>query len=465
MREGWFDHFKVNIGIARRLFLLLLAASLATAVGVALATRWSFQQGFIAYLDQREVQRIETIALSLATAWEANRNWDFIRDDDNRQPRQTSILEFTADCRTGNALPNGLTLYDKQFRYIAGDDRAAQANVLRQPIRSHGEIVGTLIGTPRRTLSTEAELRFQRHQIQTSWAIGIAVVFLAAILSVAVAKSFLTPINDLIKGAIDMARGNYGVRVPENRGDEFGTLATCFNSMAEMLQATEVKRQKFMADVSHELRTPLNILHAELEAMKEGLKAVDTHGIESLQEEAYILTRLVDDIRQLSSTKDAALQYDWQELDLAQLLEKERHLWRKQFATTDLVIDIDDHSDLRIRADRDRLRQALRNLIDNARRHAAGADLLQFRVHKESDSAVIECHDNGQGIADNIRKQLFHRRRLDDRSPRPNADGSGLGLTICHHIIVAHGGRIEAEPSMLGGLCVRMYIPLIKAKT
>ena len=465
MREGWLDHCKVSIGISRRLFLTLLAASLLTAIGVALATRWSFQQGFVAYLDEREVQRIEAIALSLATAWEANRSWDFIRDDGNRQPRPISILEFTADCRTGSALPNGLVLYDKQLRHIAGDESATQANAIRQPISSHGEVVGTLIGTPRRALSTEAELRFQRHQIQTSWAIGLTLAFLAAILAAAVAKSFLTPINALIKGATGMARGNHAVRVPTNRSDEFGTLATCFNVMTETLQGNEVRRQKFMADVSHELRTPLAILHAELEAMKAGIKAADSHGIGSLLEEAHILARLVDDIRQLSSTEDAKLQYDWRELDLAELLEEEHHLWRKQFATTDLVIDVDCHTGLRVRADPDRLRQALRNLIENARRHAAGADRLQFRVRRESDSAVIECHDNGQGIADNQSKHLFHRDRLDDRPLRRDTEGSGLGLAICRRIIVAHGGRIEAEPSILGGLCVRMHLPIIKVET
>ena len=465
MRARWLDHCRLNIGITRRLFLVLLAACLVTAIGVALATRWSFQQGFIAYLDEREAQRIEAIAFSLATAWEANRNWDFIRDDDNRQPKQTSILEFTADCRTGTALPKGLVLYDKQLRHVAGNESTDQANVLRQPIASRGEVVGTLVGTPRRALSTEAELRFQRHQIQTSGVVGIAVAVLAAMLAAVFARGLLTPINDLIKRAIDMARGNYGVRVLNNRSDELGTLVSCFNTMAQTLQSNEIKRRQFMDNVSHELRAPLAILHAELEALKDGIRMVNTDSIHTLQDETQILTRLVDDLRQLSPTTVGELQYDWQELDLVQLVDEERRVWHKQLAAKGMAIDVECHTELRIRADQDRLRQVLRNLIDNSRRHATDASVLRLVLHRENGSAVIECHDNGPGIADVLTTNLFDRRVIDDHLPQHNAGGSGCGLAICHGIIAAHGGRIEAARSALGGLCIRMHLPLIKVKT
>lgn len=463
MRQNWLDHGKLNVGITFRLFFALFALCMATAIGVALATRWSFQQGFLAYLDQREVQRIETIARALGTAWETNRDWAFIRDDGKPAPGPLAILEFTADCRSGTALPRGLVLYDAQGQRVAGqpsDDRQTMA----QAVVSRGQRVGTLIGTPRRALSSEAERRFQQHQIRTGWIIGLVVALLAAMLAAFLARGFLAQIKHLASGALQMASGNHEVRVRRIRSDELGTLATHFNAMAAALQDNERMRRQFVAKVSHELRTPLAILRAELEAISDGLTPVNSESIRSLQDEAKILTRLIDDLRQLAPNTVGELQYNWRELDLAKLIEDERRLWQQQFAATDMVMDIECGAELRVRGDSDRLRQLLRNLIDNAQRHAAGANRLKFLLRPENGRAVVECHDNGHGLADAAKDSLCERFWRAAPGTAFEAGGSGLGLAICRSIALAHGGQIEAEPSPLGGLCVRIYFPLLGAR-
>jgi two-component system sensor histidine kinase BaeS len=451
-----------NFGITSRLFFSLFAAILVAAIGSGVATRWSFQRGFIDYLDRREVNRVEIIALALGRGREANGNWDFIHGDGDPGISPVSLLGFTADCRTGTVLPRGLALFDKTERLIAGrvEDRGEK---IRRPIVANGEVVGTLVGVPRRTLSTEAELLFMKHQLQTSWLAGIVAAILASTFAVFLARGALASIKDLIGATTQLAKGDNTMRVNEKRNDEIGLLARNFNCMAAAIESHEALRRQFMADTSHELRTPLAVLCAELEAMKDGVLPLTLESIHSLQEQARKLARLVDDIRQISLAEIGALQYEWQTLDPASLLEETRSIWGRRLAEKGITMEIQSCAGLLVRGDRGRLHQLLQNLIENVRIHAGGATLLRILLYREKDRAVIECHDNGQGVAADVLPKLFDRFWREDRSRSRDTGGSGLGLAICRSIVEAHGGQIQALHSVLGGLCTRTYLPLIEA--
>jgi two-component system sensor histidine kinase BaeS len=313
-------------------------------------------------------------------------------------------------------------------------------------------------------LSTKVNLRFQQHQLRSIWFIVATSLALISVLNYFLARGFLAPIRCLIKGAMQIAKGDYTTRVPESRRDELGELSSNFNAMTTMLQSNESMRRQLMADVSHELRTPLAVLSTELENMEDGIQALNFESVRSLREEVNALTRRVDDIHQISLAEAGALQYHWQPLDLATWLEEEWGRWQSRLTAKGMTMEIQTCAGLLVRADPDRLRQLLRNLIENARNHARGATLLRILLHRESDQAVIEVHDNGQGVDEKSLPRLFERFWREDPSRSRKTGGSGLGLAICHSIVEAHGGRIDAVRSCPGGLCVRTCLPLIEAR-
>jgi two-component system sensor histidine kinase BaeS len=451
-------------GIAARIWLALFTVTLITAIGVAFATYWSFQKGLQGYLTESEVDRMNGYARTLGAGYEVRGSWDFLHENSCSvlRPIDGAGIEQPAD--TSGGLPRGLALYDVQGQHIAGS-KDIRTDALRLAIHADGKAVGVLVAEPRRRLSSEVFRRFQQHQFQSIWFIAAAALALISVLNFLLTRGLLSPIQHLTKGSMQIAEGDYTLRVPENRNDEIGLLARNFNSMAAALETHEALRRQLMADVAHELRTPLAVLSAEIENMEDGIHAFSLEGLQSLKEEVNTLTRRVDDIRQISHAEAGILQYNWRPLDLAAWLEEERNRWQSRLAENGIAWEIQSDSGLLVRGDRERLHQFLQNLIENVRTHADGATLLRTRLYRESDCAVIECHDNGQGVFEDSLPKLFERFWREDRSRSRNKGGSGLGLAICRSIVEAHGGRIGAEHSSLGGLCVRACFPLIEVNT
>lgn len=456
-------HRALRLGLAHRLFMAFLAAGLVTAIGAGLATRWSFQEGIVAYLDQREVERIEAIALALARLHKETGDWRSVSEDDGFGvgQGQLSLFEPAKTSVPRVALPLDFVLYDTESRVIAGVENDATITIKR-PVIVDGKVVATLFGVPRRSLQAEAKLRFWEYHHKASWLIGAAVALLAATVAFLSTRRYVARMNTLVVATAELGEGNYGIRVSEERNDEIGTLVAGFNAAATMLQNNEAMRRQFMADVSHELRTPLAVLRAELEAMRDGVQPINRESILSLEEETRLLTRLVDDIRELSLAEIGALRYKLQAIDLADVLEEEKMIWRSPLAATGIALEVVSSPGLVVRGDHDRLHQLLRNLIENTRRHARGADTLRVSLRRESEGAVIECHDNGPGVAEDLREKLFDHFWRADHSRTRDTGGTGLGLAICRSIVIAHNGKIAVHASDLGGLCIRLSIPLIE---
>lgn len=112
----------------------------------------------------------------------------------------------------------------------------------------------------------------------------------------------LAPVKRLVEGTHRLAAGDFSTRVAVSSRDELGHLAQDFNQLASSLEKNEQMRRDFMADVSHELRTPLAVLRGELEALQDGLRQPTPESLSSLQAEVAILTKLVNDLHQLSQS-------------------------------------------------------------------------------------------------------------------------------------------------------------------
>ncbi len=252
---------------------------------------------------------------------------------------------------------------------------------------------------------------------------------------------------------IDAERLDGRVEVPPSR-DEIQALALTMNGMLDRLQAADREQRRFVSDASHELRSPLATLSAGVE-----IAAADPSGAmwlrmrDVLAEETHRLSFLVDDLLTLSRSADGGLQLDLVEVDLDDVVEQEI---RRLRSTSRHRIEA-EIIPVRIRADARRLGQVLRNILDNAERHAASR--ITVRLSSTADAAVLTVDNDGDTIPPPERERVFQRFvRLDDSRSREGG-GSGLGLAIAAGIIAAHHGSIRATEDPDGNCRFEVRLP------
>ena len=436
-------------GIALKFFLAILLAAAVAAAAMAVATRLSFQWGFLGYLNQVDAQRLDELAARLATEYRRSGDWQFLRDD---------YAKLRALALPPPTIPR-LALLDAEGRTVVGNPELAAEGAVK-PIVVDGGTVGWIARAPLRRLSSAAEVSFQQEQLRASWLTAALALALAAGLAVVLGRAFVTPVKRLADATHRLAAGNYATRVPVDTPDELGRLAADFNRLAETLERNETLRRRFMADVSHELRTPLAVLSAELEALEDGVRPLTRESLASLRGEVNALGKLVGDLNQLALADVGALAYRKQTVNVVPLVQQALESYRERFAERGLAIETALAGDARVFGDADRLVQLFRNLLENSARYTDPGGRVQIALRREDGRAILDFDDAAPGVPAASLPHLFERfYRVDASRSRANG-GAGLGLAICSSIAAAHGGEIAAAPSPLGGLRVRVALPL-----
>jgi signal transduction histidine kinase len=239
-------------------------------------------------------------------------------------------------------------------------------------------------------------------------------------------------------GAEDLHR-----RVPEpDTEDEVGRLARTMNAMLVRLDDATERQRRFVADASHELRSPLTGIRARLEVDLAYPDGADWRSTEQdVLEDAIRLQHLVDDLLALAASDAVASEVSARvPVDLDEIVLSEARRLRSRTAHR---IDTASVSGAQLPGAPDALARAVRNLLDNAARHARSTVTITLT---ESDTAVtLTVADDGPGIPFDQQARIFERfTRLDDGRAR-DAGGTGLGLAITHDVVVAHGGTIEVD--------------------
>src|SRR5216117_2006322 len=171
-------------GITLKLFLAILLASACAAGAMAVATRFSFQSGFLGYLNQVDAQRLDALAARLADEYRRAGDWNFLRDDYGR---------LRALALPAQPVPR-LTLLDQDRRTVVGNPDVAEEGAVR-PVQVDGRTVGWVARTPLRRLSSAAELAFQQEQQRAAWIIAALAIALAAVLAFVLSRAFVLPLK------------------------------------------------------------------------------------------------------------------------------------------------------------------------------------------------------------------------------------------------------------------------------
>jgi signal transduction histidine kinase len=236
-------------------------------------------------------------------------------------------------------------------------------------------------------------------------------------------------------------------RVPEpGTGDEIDRLARTMNAMLTRIEDAAARQRRFVADASHELRSPLTAIRSQLEVdLAHPRRAQWETTEQDVLDEAARMQRLVDDLLVLARSDAGRLPLRHERVDLDDLVLEEA---RALQARGRVVVDLNGMSGGQVIGDPDHLRRVVRNLLDNAERHAIGA--VRVQLHQTDASVDLAITDDGPGIPPDQRAQVFERfARLDDARAR-DIGGTGLGLAIAREIVVAHDGTLTIPHSDIG---------------
>jgi signal transduction histidine kinase len=245
-------------------------------------------------------------------------------------------------------------------------------------------------------------------------------------------------------------------RVPDPPADdEIGRLARTMNRMLGRLEQAQARQRQLVADASHELRSPVATIrqHAEVALAHPGRTSTAELASTVLAEDLR-LQRLTEDLLLLTRADEQSLALRRRPVDLDDLVFEEAKRLRD---ATGLRVDTTAVSAGRVAGDADGLRRVLRNLGDNASRHAR--ERLALSVAERDTTVVLAVDDDGPGIPDADRDRVFERFvRLDGARAR-DGGGSGLGLAIVAELVAAHAGTVVAAASPLGGARVEVTLP------
>jgi len=458
----------MKLSISTKLFVAVLAGVLLVILSMGLATSWSFGRGFLGYINEQALERMATVVPRLAGAYEREGTWEFFRNQPDRwfevmrpepgeQPQTRDLKTPQISDLTGALFR--IALLDKDKKRVTGYTRIAD-DALALPIVVAGETVGWLAVTPFQSVNEAGGERFQQYQLRTSLVMGVFSLLLAMLIAWWIARALLEPVKRVAAATHRLASGDYSGRVVVASNDEVGQLARDFNQLAYTLERNETMRREFMADVSHELRTPLSVLRGELEAIEDGVRTLDQHSMKSLQGEVSMLSKLVDDLYELSLADVGALTYRKATCVLNQLLESSVGMFQERLSARQLRVELElPAQPLTLVADANRLQQLFSNLLENAVRYTDPQGLIRISAVVESDELRIDFMDSGPGVSANQLPRLFERFYRGDASRNRSSGGAGLGLAICHSIALAHGGSLSAEHSPLGGLWLTLRLP------
>lgn len=485
----------MKLGITGKMVMILLATSSLLVVVMAVTMNWSFQKGFLDYLTETELNRLDDTVERLANAYRREGSWEFIRHQHRiwasflphnldrlqsgmergaAKPDYPSMpgpsrLPAKPGMATGLAPPpppndrSGLStrlrLLDVNLNNLIGPpDRSG--NVAMRPIDLDGEVIGWLSLTPQAVPSAALDRSFRDEQLDTIYPIAIGALILALLLGIPLGRHLLKPVKEVVQGTRALARGDFETRLAQRSSDELGRLALDFNTLAEALQRNELLRRQGMADISHELRTPLALLRGEIEAMQDGIRAVNDAQLDKLHQGIMQLNHLVDDLYDLALTDAGALNYNKTSLNLAEVLRQSAASAEHRIKQQHLTLNLEIPGDLPVFGDARRLRQVADNLLKNSRRYTDPDGIINLSGWKTNRQIHFKIEDSAPGVDRESLAKLFNRFYREEGSRNRISGGAGLGLAICRNIVDAHQGEIIAKPSPLGGLQIVVTLPM-----
>ncbi|MFC1987340.1 sensor histidine kinase [Chloroflexota bacterium] len=437
-----------------------LLAAFSIVILAAVGTVFFFTSRAASSEIQRFGERIEQarfnrVGFELARYYRAHGGWEGIQTYVEQWASLYGQRIILTDSNSVVIADSRRELLGKQYRL----DAEGVSMPMRMPMM--GMIAGTIYISPEP--STEFPSPLGLSQATTRfllWGVLLAVA-IALLLTFFLSRSISAPVKALTLAATQLGQGDLSQRVRLKDKSEMGELAQAFNSMASDLERAEQLRRDMVADIAHELRTPLSNVKGYLEALREGIIKLDTDAIRSLDEEATLLARLVNELQELSLIEADELKMTRQTEDITKLISQTVTALQGQAVTKGVLMPIDSPDTLPpVYIDSHRIKQVLHNLLENALAHTAKGGAISIVARHQDNWVEVSVSDTGEGIPAEELPNIFERFYRVDKSRARATGGSGLGLTIAKRLVENHGGKIEAQSELGKGSSFSFTIPI-----
>jgi len=489
--------------VRSRLFIKLLISFLCCLSALVLVMFFiinnSFQQGFINYLEQKEIRQANEMIPFLSTFYQQQDGWQKMHRSHNiweqallsadispppkplghrPPPKRADEISSTSAVRNKTDVDNRpperltpstepsfalrLSLYDKDKNIVFGS-RQQINNSHWLAINVDQHIVGWLYLRSNNLAGNHLAKSFIEQQQQNFIYIALVVIFFSTLLASVWAVFLQRPINKVIVAVKQLATGQHNSRVQVSGSDEFTQLAINFNQMAQALEQNKISRAQWIADISHELRTPVSVIRGEIEALIDGIRQPTPERIHSLYEETTALTQLIDDLHLLSLAENQALNLKREYCEPHVLITHQINLFELRMQKKGLSLHFDNQitSSVKMYVDSRRISQVFNNLLENSLRYTDSGGDVKVAIYLKGQYIVFSISDSSPGVCDEDLNKIFDRLYCADKSRSRSAGGSGLGLSICKSIINAHQGHIYAQHNHDDGLCIKVQLPCV----
>ncbi len=279
----------------------------------------------------------------------------------------------------------------------------------------------------------------------------------AAIVAYLVSNPIARDANRLSEAAVKVAAGDLTARTGVARRDELGDAAREFDRMVDRLGAVEKERALMLSSISHDLRTPLAALRASVEAIRDGVAEDPDAYLKGMEHQVSALGHLVDDLQLHTRLASGTLEMRAVRVDLTELADEALETLRPLAEQIGVLLAIEADARVAVTGDPAQLSRVIRNLVDNAIRHAPATTVVRIRVGGDEANATVRVSDDGAGFAPDLRGHAFDAFTRGDPARDVRTGTAGLGLAIAQAIVLAHHGTIGIVDSS-GGV-VEFSIP------
>lgn len=382
--------------------------------------------------------------------------------------------ESAADSEPPNVPPitTGDTTSDSNAIYSLSSENGVEWRAVTTPIMSNEgrEVAGSLLIASSTVYVNQTMARFAL--IFTGF--GVAVLLLGAALTRILVTNTFAPLAEVEQTALEISRGDYSKRIMvSSPHTEVGHLGESLNVMLDRIDHSFDERvrtieqmRRFISDAGHELRTPLVSVRGYAEMYRHGwlteAEQLD-QAMDRIEKEAIRMGVLVDDLLALARL-DERRPLELTPLALNQLAADAALDTRAQAPDREVTV-IEDPAAPLVSGDDNKVRQVMTNLIGNALRYSPEGSPLQIRVSTDAEQGfgVFDIIDHGEGVPEQVRDKIFDRFWRADTSRNRETGGSGLGLSIVHSIVEAHGGSVSVSETPGGGATFTVKLPLAES--
>jgi two-component system, OmpR family, sensor kinase len=465
---------------------LTLAFALVAVIGIGLASmlaNLAISNEFRSFVGRSEAtSQSSDLATKLVSYYSAHQSWNDVgtiliparppqggasqggaSQSGGPQPGSLQPDRFGPPLSLIVADANGAIVFDSSQRRVSEALSQAERDAATA-LKEQDQTIGYLVFTPGPVATLRPTEQFFIDQVRQNLVVAALIATaIGAVLGLLFSRTLTRPLNRLVTAARAIAAKDLTHRVEPGGTIEVANVAYAFNDMAASLQKAEQLRRNLVADVAHELRTPLSVMQGTLTAQLDGVFPLDLSETAKLYDETRLLSRLVDDLRELAQVEAGQLQLNIGAIDLKRVIATTVSAF--DGVASERQINLSDESSDRlppVKADSERVAQVLRVLISNALRHTPANGTITIGSAMFADSLEISVRDTGDGITPAEQPYVFDRFWRGDKSRVRETGGSGLGLAIAKQLIEAQGGSIGVESQSGAGSRFWFRLPIVK---